>query len=239
MRWFVAAVGLGTLLLIVAIVTGWGLRADESTTAQRSRLLRVLRRPRDRHAGCVRDRDPPLPAVRARHRREEDRALRGRGAGPHRALLRLRRPRRRGVHRGEPARDPRVDRDRPRCSGPSSGWRAGSPIGSSTGDARRPTRSSRSSRIGSAARTRPRTSCPGWRGSSPTPSALARPSSGSTSGTSSGPRGSSGPKAAQPATGRGARRVASRGSGGLRRRGPAIRASSSAPCRSRCRRTIR
>ncbi len=31
MRWFVAAVGLGTLLLIVAIVTGWGLQEDETT----------------------------------------------------------------------------------------------------------------------------------------------------------------------------------------------------------------
>ena len=31
MRWFVAAVGLGTLLLIVAIVTGWGLQAGETT----------------------------------------------------------------------------------------------------------------------------------------------------------------------------------------------------------------
>ena len=31
MRWFVAAVGLGTLLLIVAIVTGWGLQENETT----------------------------------------------------------------------------------------------------------------------------------------------------------------------------------------------------------------
>ena len=31
MRWFVAAVGLGTILLIVAIVTGWGLQEDETT----------------------------------------------------------------------------------------------------------------------------------------------------------------------------------------------------------------
>ena len=32
MRWFVAAVGLGTVLLVAAIVTGWGLGPDETTT---------------------------------------------------------------------------------------------------------------------------------------------------------------------------------------------------------------
>ena len=61
MRWFVAAVGLGTVLLVAAIVSGWGPRAERDETAQRPDLLRVLHGPRDRAPGCVRDRDPPLP----------------------------------------------------------------------------------------------------------------------------------------------------------------------------------
>ena len=154
------------------------------------------------------------------------------------ALLRVRRPRRRGVHRGEPARDPRVDRDRP----PVLACRAaGAPDRRSrrlrrTGDAR--TRCSRSSPSASGVPTPPRTSSPGWRRSSPMPSALARPSCGCTWGTSSGPRGS---RRRRRSNQRPSRSAGTR-SRSFRRTRPsrfATRASSSAPCRSRCRRTTR
>ena len=144
-----------------------------------------------------------------------------------------------GVHRGEPARDPGVDRDRPPVLARRA---AGAPDRRSrrlrrTGDAR--TRCSRSSPSASAVPTPPRTSFPGWRRSSPTPSALARPSCGCTWGTELRPSGIAPPEGEQPTA------VSLRGDddpaalGATRPSRFATRASSSARCRSRCRRTTR
>ena len=57
----------------------WGLAGERDDTRSTICLLRVLHRPRVRHARSRCDRDPALPPVRPRHRREEDVHLRSRG----------------------------------------------------------------------------------------------------------------------------------------------------------------
>ena len=237
MRWFVAAVGLGTVLLVAAIVSGWGLGPNETRPLNDLIFfvfftVLAVGLPGACAIAILRYR------LRARPRREENRPVRGRGARADRDLLRVRRPCGAGVHRGQPfailgsiaigllfwpvVRLARRIADRVVYGG-----------------ARRRTRSSPSSRDASPGPTPPRMCCRGWRGSWSTRWVHARRWSGSTWAPNSGRRGSRPRKSTRRP------RSALEAKDSRRSRPPtprsksSTRASSSGRCPSRCPRTIR